>query len=91
METTKLERLEKLHKTILDCKRDYPDLGFDDMLHECRCYIRMEKERLDFHSVYPISSGCSTEAVFEGTREQCDRYLADHPELKGNCLVLGYR
>ena len=47
------------------------------------------KKRRRICAVYPIADGCSREAVYEGTPKQCERYVSDHPELKGNCIVLG--
>jgi len=43
-------------------------------------------------AVYPILDGAAQEAIFEGTREECEIYtdilFEREPEMKGNILVL---
>lgn len=49
-----------------------------------------EKRRQGWMAVYPIANGCSQEAIFEGTKEQCRIYVstAKEKDTKADFIVL---
>ena len=94
---SKLDRLEMLWEVLLECKqgsvKDADEWQtYDDMMRKVNGMMLEEKRRLGYMAVYPIVNGCSQEALFEGTREQCKIYtdilLENQPEMKGNIIVL---
>lgn len=50
------------------------DLAQKDLLAARLAFCRY----MGFSTVYPIVNGCSQEAVFEGTVDGCNAYVAEH-------------
>jgi hypothetical protein len=94
---TKLDRLTMLRNTLIECcEESVKDAGewqtFHDMLAKIGGLLTNERRRLGYMAVYPIVDGSAQEALFEGTKEQCNIYtdlLLEHdPSMKGNIIVL---
>ena len=92
---SKLDRLTMLRDTLLDCcKESVKDADewqtFHDMLAKVVDMMTDERRRLGYMAVYPIVDGCSQEALFEGTSEQCQIYVSIMKEHdpKADIIVL---
>lgn len=94
--TTKLERLEALSATLLECKKEcVKDADewqvYDDMMTRVKELIVEEQRRLGYMAVYPIEDGQAGASIYHGTPEACDFYveilLEGHPEMKGNIII----
>lgn len=95
--TSKIEQLENLRQVLNECKevyvRDEEEWNaLNDMLIVVCGLLTKEQRKEGWMAVYPIVDGCSREALFEGTSEECDIYvetlLEVHPEMKGEIIVL---
>jgi len=94
--TTKLERLEALSATLLECKKECVKDAeewqvYDDMMTRVKELIIEEQRRLGYMAVYPIEDGQAGTSIYHGTPEACDSYveilLKGHPEMKGNIII----
>lgn len=95
--TDKLERLTMLRDMLRDCQQDAIKdadewMTIHGMLKTLGYMITDEMRRLGYMAVYPIVNGCAQGALYEGLKEDCktyvDTYLKDHPEMRGNIIVL---
>ena len=86
-----------LRDTLLECKKESVKDAeewqtYDNMTSRVNDLIHEEQRRLGYKAVYPIVDGCSRDAIFEGSPEACKVYvdilLDNHPEMKGNIIVL---
>ena len=49
----------------------------------------MEDKEIKSYGVFPIVNGCSTDIVFEGTKEDCTEYSRKNfPQGKGDCIII---
>ena len=49
----------------------------------------MEDKNIKSYGVFPIVNGCSTDIVFEGTKEECTEYSRKNfPQGKGDCIII---
>ena len=94
--TTKLDRLEALSATLLECKKEcVKDADewqvYDDMMTRVKELIVEEQRRLGYMAVYPVVDGQAEDYLFCGTPEACDSYveilLEGHPGMKGNIII----
>lgn len=94
---SKLDRLTMLHDALIECKRgSVKDADewqtYDDMMTKVNGLLTEEKRRAGYMVVYPIVDGSAGESLFEGTPEQCKAYtdilLENHPDMRGNIIVL---
>lgn len=94
--TTKLDRLEALSATLLECKKEcVKDADewqlYDDMMTRVSDMLHEEHKRLGWSGVYEIKDGMAADCLFEGDKEACDSYveilLEGHPEMKGNLII----
>lgn len=95
--TDQIEKLMKVRDMLQECQQEAIKdadewMKIHDMLHKVGDMLTKEKERLGYMAVYPIVNGCSQEAIFEGPQEDCKKfietYLEDHPDMRGNIIVL---
>ena len=86
-----------LRDTLVECRKESVKCSeewhtYDNMMARVYDLIRKEQRRLGYKAVYPIVDGCSRDALFEGSPEACKVYvdilLENHPEMKGNIIVL---
>lgn len=91
--TTKLDRLTALRDTLLElCTESTANADewqtFHDMLAKVVNMMTDERRRLGYMAVYPIVDGCSQEALFEGTSEQCQIYVSILKENDPNADII---
>lgn len=93
---TKLDRLTMLHDTLLECCKESVKNAeewntYHDMLIKAKELMHQERKAQGWEGVYKIENGCSTDCLFEGTKNSCDVYvdilLKGHPEMKGNIII----
>lgn len=92
---TKLDRLTMLRNTLIDCKqecvKDADEWNtYNDMMVKVNDLLTEERRKQGWMAVYPIVDGSAQEAIFEGTREQCDIYVSimrEH-DPKADIIVL---
>lgn len=98
MATTKLERLEALRRTLVECSSDSIKESTDEwkfyagIMEQVRDQIRQEQHHLGYMAVYAIEDGMSADPpLYVGTSDGCDLYvsilLEGHPEMKGNIII----
>ena len=97
MATTKLERLEALRRTLVECKRDcVKDADewqfYDGIMAQVKDQILQEQHRLGYMAVYAIEDGMAANPpLYVGTSDGCDLYVSilfeGHPEMKGNIII----
>lgn len=89
---TRLDRLMIMRSSIEDCMHENPDMEWGDMLQRADDMVRKEQHRLGHHAVYPIVDGCSREAVYESTLDNCRIYVGiavEHdPSKKDQFIIL---
>ena len=93
--TTKLDRLTALRNTLLELRTESTDNAdewnmYNEWLTKATDMLTEERRRQGWMAVYPIVDGCSQEALFEGTSEQCQIYvsiLKEH-DPKADIIVL---
>ena len=93
--TTKLDRLTALRDTLLELRTESTanadELNtYNELLIKATGLLTDERRRQGWMVVYPIVDGCSQEALFEGTSEQCQIYvsiLKEH-DPKADIIVL---
>lgn len=94
--TTKLDRLNALSTTLLECKKECVKDAeewqvYDDIMTRVKELIIEEQRRLGYMAVYPIEDGQAGTSIYHGTPEACDSYveilLEGHPEMKGNIVI----
>ena len=93
--TTKLDRLTALRDTLLELRTESTanadELNtYNELLIKATGLLSDERRRQGWMAVYPIVDGCSQEALFEGTSEQCQIYvsiLKEH-DPKADIIVL---
>ncbi len=78
---SKLDRLKMLRNTLLDCCKESVKNAdewqtFREMLAKVTDMLTDERRRQGWMAVYPIVNGCSQDALFEGTPEQCQIYVS---------------
>lgn len=91
--TTKLDRLTALRNTLLElCTESTANEWhtFNEWLVKVTDMLTDERRRQGWMAVYPIVDGCSQEALFEGTSEQCQIYVSILKEYnpKADIIVL---
>lgn len=79
--TTKLDRLTALRDTLLDLRIESIANAdewnmFSVWLAKVTDMLTDERRRQGWMAVYPIVNGCSQDALFEGTPEQCQIYVS---------------
>lgn len=92
---TKLDRLTMLRNTLIDCKQECAKDAdewntYNDMMVKVNDLLTEERRKHGYMAVYPIVDGSAQEALFEGTREQCDIYVSimrEH-DPKADIIVL---
>lgn len=93
--TTKLDRLEMLRATLIECKKDSLKdadewMTYTDMQHRIERMLHEERVACGWSGVYEIVDGCAGDCLFEGTSEQCQIYvsiLKEH-DPKADIIVL---
>lgn len=92
---TKLDRLTVLRDTLLELRTDSTDNAdewntYNEWLIKAIDLLTEERRRQGWMAVYPIEDGCSQEALFEGTSEQCQIYVSIMKEHdpKADIIVL---
>lgn len=70
-----------LRNTLLDCCKESVKNAdewqtFREMLAKVTDMLTDERRRQGWMAVYPIVNGCSQDALFEGTPEQCQIYVS---------------
>lgn len=94
---SKLDKLTNLRDSLLVCCKEYVKSAeewekFHVMLETVKAMITEEHRRLGFMGVFPIVNGSAQEAIYEGTRIQCQIYtdllLKSNPEMRGHIIVL---
>lgn len=93
--TTKLDRLTALRNTLLELRTestyDTDEWNtYNEWMAKATDMLTNERRRQGWMAVYPIVDGCSQEAIFEGTSEQCQIYvsiLKEH-DPKADIIVL---
>lgn len=93
--TTKLDRLTALRNTLLELRTESTANAdewntYNEWLTKVTGMLTEERRRQGWMAVYPIADGCSQEALFEGTSEQCQIYvsiLKEH-DPKADIIVL---
>ncbi len=49
----------------------------------------MNTKKAKSYGVFPIVNGCSTDIVFEGTKEEYTEYSRKNfPQCKGDCIII---
>lgn len=77
---TKLDRLTALRNTLLELRTESTTNTdewntYNEWLGKATDLLTEERRRQGWMAVYPIVDGCSQEALFEGTSEQCQIYV----------------
>lgn len=93
--TTKLDRLTALRDTLMELRTESIANAdewnmYSLWLAKVTDMLTEERRRQGWMAVYPIVNGCSQEALFEGTSEQCQIYasiLKEH-NTKADIIVL---
>lgn len=95
--TTKLDRQTALRDILLElCTESTANADewnmYNEWLGKASDLLTEERRRQGWMAVYPIVDGSSRDAIFEGSPEACKVYvdilLENHPEMKGNIIVL---
>lgn len=91
----KLDRLTALRDTLLELRTDSTANAdewnmYNEWLAKATDMLTEERRRQGWMAVYPIVDGCSQEALFEGTSEQCQIYVSILKEYypKADIIVL---
>lgn len=79
--TTKLDRLTALRDTLMELRTESIANAdewnmYSVWLAKVTDMLTDERRRQGWMAVYPIVDGCSQEAIFEGTSEQCQIYVS---------------
>jgi len=96
MATTKISKLDRLNilldnlrKCRNECVRHSEEwLNYNDMIEKVSDMLYEEKHKAGYMAVYPIVDGCSQEALFEGTSEQCQIYVSILKENDPNADII---
>ena len=90
-----LDRLTMLRDTLLElCTESTANADewntYNEWLAKATDMLTDERRRQGWMAVYPIVNGCSQEALFEGTSEQCQIYVSIMKEHdpKADIIVL---
>ena len=90
-----LDRLTMLRDTLLElCTESTANADewntYNEWLAKATDMLTDERRRQGWMAVYPIVDGCSQEALFEGTSEQCQIYVSIMKEHdpKADIIVL---
>lgn len=88
---TRRRRLEILLEAAESLKREEPNLDLGDIPERVRALLLDEYRKLNWHVVSPIVNGCAQEAIYEGTPEDCKKYVQrlveKDPAIKNNLIV----
>ena len=78
---SKLDRLTMLRDTLLELRTESTANAdewntYNEWLAKATDMLTDERRRQGWMAVYPIVDGCSQEALFEGTSDQCQIYVS---------------
>ena len=87
----RLRRLEMLLEAADSLRKEEPHLELGDIPERVRALLLDEYRKLNWHVVSPIVNGCAQEAIYEGTPEDCKKYVQrlveKDPAIKNNLIV----
>lgn len=91
--TTKLDRLTALRNTLLELRTESAANAdewnmYNEWMAKATDMLTDERRRQGWMAVYPIVDGCSQEALFEGTSEQCQIYVSILKEHSPNADII---
>ena len=87
----RLRRLKMLLEAAESLRKEEPHLELGDIPERVRALLLDEYRKLNWHVVSPIVNGCAQEAIYEGTPEDCKKYVQrlveKDPAIKNNLIV----
>lgn len=87
----RLRRLEMLLEAAESLRKEEPHLELGDIPERVRALLLDEYRKLNWHVVSPIVNGCAQEAIYEGTPEDCKKYVQrlveKDPAIKNNLII----
>lgn len=87
----RLRRLKMLLEAAESLRKEEPHLELGDIPERVRSLLLDEYRKLNWHIVSPIVNGCAQEAIYEGTPEDCKKYvqrlIEKDPAIKNNLII----